>query len=359
MKTLKTGSVIGILGAGQLGRMISMDAARLGYACHIFCPENEAPALEVCAYHTKANFDDKDALIKFAKSVDVITLEWENVPIETLEILEKYTTVFPDKNILKIAQDRGLEKSFAKNANIGTADFVIVNSKEELETALKDFTLPAILKSTRMGYDGKGQVKITKDTNIQQAWSDMGSDVGILESFVDFDIEISVIIARREDGAMEAYPPVQNIHKNHILSKTIAPADLEKSVEDEAIKFAKIMAEKLNLTGLLAIEFFVLKEENKNGQKLLINEIAPRPHNSGHWTIDACACSQYEMLVRAICGLPLGSSKPHHKAIMHNIVGDESDMFEKWLSDPNACLHLYGKKEIREGRKMGHVTFLK
>lgn len=359
MKTLPTGSVIGIFGGGQLGRMIAMDAARLGYACHIYCPEDKAPALDVCAAHTKGAFDDEEALTRFAKAVDVITLEWENVPLEALEIACRYAPIFPGREVLRIAQDRGLEKSFARKAGVGTADFVIVKTKEELEEQLKTFPLPAILKSTRMGYDGKGQVKIISGMPAQQAWDEMGSDVGILEAFVDFTCEISVIVARREDGVMEAYPPVQNIHRNHILAETHAPAALDKDIMDEAVKLASTMAEHMKVVGLLAVELFVLREPNEQGARILLNEVAPRPHNSGHWTIDACACSQYEMLVRAVCGLPLGSGKPHHKAMMHNIVGDESEQFPKWQADPKACFHLYGKKETRDGRKMGHVTFLK
>ncbi len=359
MKTLPTGSTIGIFGGGQLGRMIAMDAARLGYRCHIFCASETEPALDVCAEKTIANFDNIEAIESFAKSVDVITLEWENVPLDAIEAASKHTKVHPGFGVLRIAQDRGLEKSFARDAGVGTADFAIVKSAEELETELKNFTLPVILKSTRMGYDGKGQVKITQNISAAQAWKEMGSDVGIIESFVNFTSEISVIVARREDGAMEAYPPVQNIHCNHILAETHAPAALDQDLMNEAIRLAKAMTEHMSVVGLLAIEMFVLASPNDKGQRILLNEVAPRPHNSGHWTIDACACSQYEMLVRAVCGLPLGSGKPHHKAMMHNIVGDESDQFEKWQADPSACLHLYGKKETREGRKMGHVTFLK
>lgn len=359
MKTLPTGSTIGIFGGGQLGRMIAMDAARLGYACHIFTASKSDPALEVCAAQTIAAFDDEDAIEAFAKSVNVITLEWENVPLRTLEIASKHAPVFPGAAVLGIAQDRGLEKSFARNADIGTADFAVVGSADELEIQLKNFTRPCILKSTRMGYDGKGQVKITDGMSASQAWSEMGSNEGIIESFVDFTSEISVIVARRDDGVMEAYPPVQNIHKNHILSETHAPADIDQELADEAIRLAKSMTEEMKVVGLLAIELFVLASPNEKGQRVLLNEVAPRPHNSGHWTIDACACSQYEMLVRAVCGLPLGSGKPHHKAMMHNIVGDEEAKFEVWMADPKACLHLYGKKETREGRKMGHVTFLK
>ncbi|MDX9690250.1 MAG: 5-(carboxyamino)imidazole ribonucleotide synthase [Proteobacteria bacterium] len=359
MKTLPTGSVIGILGGGQLGRMTAMAAARLGYRCHIYCPESEAPALDVCAFHTQGDFDDEGKLAVFARSVDVVTLEWENVPLHALDVIAQYTPVHPGASVLKIAQDRGLEKSFARKVGIGTADFTLVNSSDELEEAIKNYHLPVLLKSTRMGYDGKGQVKIVTSAEARAAWVEMGSRHGIVEALVDFACEISVIVARREDGKTVAYPPVQNTHRNHILNETVAPAPLSRDILDQAVQTAIHMAEELGVIGLLAVELFVLKVPDKDGQIVLLNEIAPRPHNSGHWTIDACSCNQFEMLVRAVCGLPLGSARPHHRAVMHNIVGDESDRFAMWLADPSACLHLYGKKETRDGRKMGHVTFLK
>ncbi len=358
MKPLASGPVIGILGGGQLGRMTAMAAARLGIACHIYCPENDVPALDVCAVHTQAAFDDVEALTRFAKAVDVVTLEWENVPLAALEILARHVQVRPGPDVLRIAQDRGLEKAFARRCGIGTATFAVVRSVQELAEALENFTRPCILKSTRMGYDGKGQVRIDEGMTAAQAWTQMGSNEGILEAFVDFEHEVSVIVARRADGVMAAYPAVLNIHRNHILVETHAPAPLSVAVLDEADELAKKMAKEIGVVGLLAIEMFVLKTPNEQGHRLLINEIAPRPHNSGHWTIDACSCSQFEMLVRAVCDLPLGNPEPHHKAVMYNILGDESSKFEGWLTDPSACLHLYGKKEAREGRKMGHVTML-
>ncbi|HBM90474.1 MAG TPA: 5-(carboxyamino)imidazole ribonucleotide synthase, partial [Rhodospirillaceae bacterium] len=221
------------------------------------------------------------------------------------------------------------------------------------------FKLPLILKSNRMGYDGKGQVLITEGMSAQEAWSQMGSEEGVVEAFVDFACEISVIVARREDGEMAAFPPVQNVHQNHILSKTIAPAPIDADVAREAEELARILAEKLDVVGLLAVEMFVLKKANEQGQRVLVNEIAPRPHNSGHWTMDACACSQYEQLVRAICGLPLGDPTPHSRAEMHNLLGQDVARATELMAQPSACVHLYGKQEVREGRKMGHVTFLK
>jgi 5-(carboxyamino)imidazole ribonucleotide synthase len=358
MKTFPPGSTIGILGGGQLGRMTALAAARLGYRCHIFCPDADEPAVEVAAAHTQASFTDKAALESFAASVDVVTLEWENVPLAALDILRAKVPVYPSPEVLRVAQDREREKTFARKLGVGTADFVMVTSAAELQRAMTRFSLPAILKSARMGYDGKGQVRIEIGTDPLAAWRDMGGETGILESFVDFACEISVIVARRADGASVAYPPVQNIHRNHILAETHAPAALDPAVAREAGHIARQLAEKLDVVGLLAVEMFVLRQPDEAGRFVLVNEIAPRPHNSGHWTMDACACSQFEQLVRAVCGLPLGSTMPLRHAVMHNLIGDEVKRWPEFLADPNACVHLYGKADIRAGRKMGHVTVL-
>lgn len=359
MKTLAPGSTIGILGGGQLGRMTAMAAARLGYHSHIFCPGADEPATHVAQEHTQAEFTDRAALEKFAKSVDVVTLEWENIPVETLEILAPHVPVYPSLTVLRVAQDRAQEKNFARSIGVGTANFVIVNSEAELSKALEKFPLPAILKSTRMGYDGKGQVKITPGMDVKTAWKEMGGAQGILESYVDFACEISVIVACRADGAMVAYPAVENIHRNHILAETHAPAGIDPAIAKEAEHIARRMAEKLEVVGLLAVEMFVLKQPDKDGHRVLMNEIAPRPHNSGHWTIDACGCSQFEQLVRAVCGLPLGSTVPHSRAVMHNLIGDDMHRWRQLLEESQACPHFYGKDEARPGRKMGHVTYLK
>ena len=359
MRTLPAGSVIGILGGGQLGRMIALAAARLGFACHVYCPGSDEPAVQVCAHHTQGAYNDEEALAKFAKSVAVVTLEWENMPLAALDVIAAHTVIHPSASVLRVAQDRGLEKRFARETGIGTTEFMIVHSLEELEGALAHFPLPAILKSTRMGYDGKGQAKIMIAGDAAAAWRDMGSEEGILEAFVNFEKEISVIVARREDGAMTSFPVVENIHRNHILAETHAPAEIDPAVAKEASAIACQMATQLHVVGLLAVEMFVLKEPNEKGQRVLMNEIAPRPHNSGHWTIDACSCSQFEMLVRVICGLPLGNATPHSKALMLNILGEDLEKCPSYVSDATACLHLYGKAEPRTGRKMGHVTFLK
>jgi 5-(carboxyamino)imidazole ribonucleotide synthase len=359
MKTLPPGSTIGILGGGQLGRMTAMAAAKLGYRCHIFCPDTNEPAVAVSAFHTRAAFDDAAALENFARAVDVVTLEWENVPLATLEIVARHTAVHPGIEVLRVAQDRELEKTFARSIGIGTADFVIVKSAEELARALTTFKPPAILKSTRMGYDGKGQVKIMPGTDAAQAWREMGSPVGILEAFVDFACEVSVIIAARADGATVTFPAVENIHRNQILAETHAPANIDRAVAAEAEHVARLLAEKLGVIGLLAVELFVLHAPDADGRRVLMNEIAPRPHNSGHWTMDACPTSQFEQLVRAVCGLPLGDVIPHSRAVMYNLIGDDFNRWPQLLQEPRASLHLYGKTEARSGRKMGHVNVLK
>ncbi len=364
MKILPPGSILGILGGGQLARMTALAAARLGYRCHVFCPGADEPAVDVSASRTQGAFDDRAALEAFAHAVDVVTLDWENIPVEALGIVAeagatRHVKVYPSPSVLAVAQDRGQEKSFARQHGIGTADFTVVRSAAELAEALKTIPAPAVLKSTRMGYDGKGQVKITPGLRADDAWTAMGSAEGILESFVDFACEVSVIAARREDGAMAIYPAVENIHRNHILHETHAPSGAGPAVAAEAEDIARRLAQALDVVGLLAVEMFVLKTPDAEGRRVLMNEIAPRPHNSGHWTIDSCACSQFEQLVRAVCGLPLGSTLPHSRAVMRNLLGDETSAWPEFLKDPSACLHLYGKAESRPGRKMGHVTWLK
>lgn len=359
MKTIPPGSTIGILGGGQLGRMTALAAAKLGYRSHIYCPDPTEPATAVAAASTIGDFKDINTLRTFASKVDVVTLEWENVPLETLQILAPLTTVHPSLDVLRVSQDREQEKTFCRRLGIGTTDFVIVHSAEELAQALKHFSLPAILKSCRMGYDGKGQVLITPEISAETAWREMGSSAGILEAFVDFDFELSVIVSRRADGNLATYPAVKNIHQHHILAETHAMGDIDIPLRDEAERIARLMAEELKVVGLLTVEMFALKSHNKQGHHILVNEMAPRPHNSGHWTMDACTCSQFEQLVRAVCGLPLGSTIPHSRAIMHNLIGDSGNDWDHILHDPHACLHLYGKSETKPGRKMGHVNYLK
>lgn len=359
MITLSPGKTIGILGGGQLGRMTALAAAALGYKTHIYCADDTEPALQVTPLRSIAAYDDKAALRRFAAAVDVVTFEWENLPIEALETIEATgQLVCPAAQVLKIAQDRILEKNFARSHGLGTAEFSAVNDVADLKAAIEKIGYPAMLKTTRMGYDGKGQVRLLPGSDLQQAWQDIGGVPAILEAFVDFSCEVSVIVARRADGLTATYPPMRNVHRDQILAESHYPSGLPDNIAREAQTMATILADKLQVVGLLAVEMFVLKTPNAAGQNVLMNEIAPRPHNSGHWTMDACACSQFEQLVRAICGLPLGVTAAHSHAVMYNLLGAAADQWQEWLGKPNACLHLYGKPEARAGRKMGHVTVL-
>jgi 5-(carboxyamino)imidazole ribonucleotide synthase len=350
-RLLPPGSTIGILGGGQLGRMTALAAANLGYKTHIFDPADSGPALQVTPLHTRADFNDTAALERFAKAVDVVTLEWENVPTTALDVLARSVPVHPGSGVLQVTQDRLAEKSFARQHGVGTADFQAVRSAAELETAVAALGGSAILKSTRMGYDGKGQVRIRPGDDLATAWRNMGSDAGIAEQILPFAHEISVIAARRADGDMALYPAVRNIHVNGILAETHAPAQMDAAILAEAARQARVLTESLGVVGLLAVELFVMPDG-----RVLMNEMAPRPHNSGHWTMDGCVTSQFEQLVRAICGLPLGSTQPIGASVMYNLIGDQAEKWRDLLAEPNMHLHLYGKDESRAGRKMGHAT---
>ncbi|HLI13535.1 MAG TPA: 5-(carboxyamino)imidazole ribonucleotide synthase [Alphaproteobacteria bacterium] len=350
---LPPGSRIGILGGGQLGRMTALAAARLGYRCHVFCPGEDEPALQVVPARTIAPYDDPAALDRFAAAIDVATFEFENIPAASVERLQGRVPVRPGWRALHLTQNRLREKDFLRSIGVGTADYREVTDSAALARAVGEIGRPAILKSAMFGYDGKGQVAIRPETDLDEAWHAMGAALGILESFVDFAAEISVIVARGLDGGIAAYDPVENRHVNHILDTTTAPARIEARLLAEAATMARHIAESLELVGLVAVEMFVTKEE-----RLLVNELAPRPHNSGHWTIDACATSQFEQLVRAICGLPLGATERHADAVMTNLIGDAVNDWHKFLAEPGARLHLYGKAQARPGRKMGHVTRL-
>jgi 5-(carboxyamino)imidazole ribonucleotide synthase len=347
------GSTIGILGGGQLGRMSAMAAAQLGYRCHIYCPDPESPAFDVAAQRTVAAYEDETALARFADSVDLVTLEFENIPARTAELLAGAKPLRPAPHVLAIAQDRLKEKDFLAGIGVPTTRYQEIARPESLERAVRDLGRPSILKSARFGYDGKGQVRIEADTDLDQAWRRMGGEIGILEAFVDFAIEASVVVARGVEGQMAAYPPVENQHRNHILDTTIAPARVSSAVAMRAEAIARHIAEELKLVGLLAVEMFVTPQG-----EVLVNELAPRPHNSGHWTLDACVTSQFEQFIRAVAGLPLGSPNAHSNAVMKNLLGDEVERWAEILAEPGAKLHLYGKREARPGRKMGHVTRL-
>jgi len=355
--TLSPGATIGILGGGQLGRMTALAAANLGYRCHVFCQSAGEPAAQVAAQTTIAAFDDRDALDRFAQAVDVATLEFENVPITSLERIAGSTPVYPAPSVQAVAQNRLREKNFANGLGIETAPFRAVASAEELRAAVAEIGAPSVLKTVRMGYDGKGQVSIRPDTDLDAAWAQSGAgpatEGGILEGFVEFSSEISVIVARGVNGETSAFVPVENRHANHILDETIAPADIPAATAEKANDIAIRLAQGLDVVGLLAIEMFVT-----GAGDVLVNEVAPRPHNSGHWTMDACRTGQFEQLVRAICGLPLGDPSRRCDAMMKNLIGDDVNNWPDYLADPTAKLHLYGKAETRPGRKMGHVNFL-
>lgn len=354
---LAPGATIGILGGGQLGRMTVMAATRLGYRCHIFCQSPDEPAAQIASHATIAAFDDTGALDRFAAAIDVATLEFENIPLASVEHLEARVAVRPGAKVLAVAQDRIREKDFITAAGIATAPYRAVANGGDLAGAVAELGTPAILKTARLGYDGKGQVRIGRGTDLDEAWAKSGAGAStggaVLEGFVEFEREISVIAARGVDGATASYVPVENRHANHILDRTIVPAPVSSDVAATATDIAHRLVESLQLTGLLAVEMFVGRDGN-----VLVNEIAPRPHNSGHWTLDACAVSQFELLVRAVCGLPLGSTERDADATMKNLIGDEGDDWQAYLADPTARLHLYGKAEARPGRKMGHVTWL-
>ncbi len=350
---LPPGSTIGILGGGQLGRMTALVAANLGYRTHIFVNEADSPAVQVSAAATIAPFGDLAALARFAAAVDVATCEFENVPAAALRRVAAKRPVLPRPEIIEIAQDRLREKNFLRSIGVATAEFRAVDSPAALDEAAREIGRPAVLKTVRLGYDGKGQVTLHADIAADDAWRRMGAPHGILESFVDFACEISVVLARASDGSVAAYPAVENRHVNHILDTTIAPARVAPEIAAEAEAIARHIAERLDLVGVLAVEMFVTRSG-----AIVVNELAPRPHNSGHWTIDACVTSQFEQLVRAICGLPLGAIERHADAVMTNLIGRDVENWRAVLADPGAKLHLYGKSKMRPGRKMGHVTRL-
>ena len=348
------GGTIGILGGGQLGRMTAMAAARLGYRCVILAPEAQAPAADVAGHHLRAGYDDPTAIADFIDRVDVVTLEWENVPVTALERLAQARPVRPGAAVLEITQDRLAEKRFLQGLGIPTAPFVPVDDVAGLEVALAAIGPYGILKTRRLGYDGKGQVRLGPGSAPVAALAALDGAPAILEGLVTFERELSVITARRPSGEMRSFPPVENRHAAQILIETIIPAELPAAIAGEAVATAERIARALDLEGLLAVEMFLAEDG-----RLLVNELAPRPHNSGHWSLDACAVSQFEQLVRAICDLPLGEPTPTSPCTMQNLIGDSVEAWPEILAEPGARLHLYGKREIRPGRKMGHVTRLR
>ncbi|MBL4615685.1 MAG: 5-(carboxyamino)imidazole ribonucleotide synthase [Magnetovibrio sp.] len=354
---IKPGSVIGIIGGGQLGRMTAVAAAELGYRVHVFTPEENSPTAQVCEHATVAAYDDQDAIEAFGQNVDVVTFEFENVPAETVRHLSQLAPVRPSWECLAVSQDRVKEKTFCNDLGIETAPWKEVTNPMELSVAMAEIGTPAVLKTTRMGYDGKGQVRIHADTDPNQAWEQLGGGPAILEGFINFELEISVITARRPNGTMASFDVVENRHKDGVLDITIAPADIPQDLADRACAIGQKMADALDLVGLLAVELFVTHDDKGNAH-LLVNEMAPRPHNSGHWTQDGCKTSQFEQFVRAVTGVALGTPQRHCDTVMKNLLDADALLWEQQLSDPDNKLHLYGKSEPRTGRKMGHINRL-
>lgn len=351
---LPPGSTIGILGGGQLGRMSALAAAKLGYRCHVYAPEPDSPGMQVAAARTVAPYEDAAALAAFAAAVDVVTFEFENVPAATLDILAPLVPCRPGVEALRIGQDRILEKRFFEQAGLAVGPWREVQDRAGLDAAVAALGLPAVLKTTRLGYDGRGQAVLRSPEDLDPAWARLAPRPLVLEAFIPFEREVSAIAARGADGTLVTFEATENRHLRHILDLSIAPAPVPEAVGAAARAQVARLAESLGLVGLLALEMFLLPDG-----RLLANEMAPRPHNSGHWTMDACLCGQFEMHVRAVAGLPLPDPGRHHDAVMKNLVGPES--FGRWrelAAQPGVALHLYGKAEAREGRKLGHATRL-
>jgi 5-(carboxyamino)imidazole ribonucleotide synthase len=351
---LKPGDTIGILGGGQLGRMLATAAARLGLRCQVFSPDPDSPAFDVVMNATCAEYADVEALELFAGDVDVITYEFENVPAASAMILAARRPVLPDRKILETTQDRLAEKDFVTRLGIGTADYADISSAAALRTAIARIRLPAVLKTRRFGYDGKGQAIIRDGDDPDLVWENLATKSAILEAFIPFEREISVIAARSASGHVECFDVTENEHTDHILKISRAPAAISDALAAQARGIAERIAQALNYVGVLAVEMFVVPGDG--GPKVLVNEIAPRVHNSGHWTLDGASISQFEQHIRAIAGWPLGKPVRHGPVTMTNLIGDDIKDYEQWLTVPGATLHLYGKGPPRPGRKMGHVT---
>jgi 5-(carboxyamino)imidazole ribonucleotide synthase len=357
MSPILPGSTIGVLGSGQLGRLFAIAARRMGYRVHTFSPEDDTPTGQVSDREIAAPYDDLDAVRAFARDVDVVTFEFENVPGETARAAEQIVPVRPGGDVLHVVQNRVREKTFLSRAGFPVTDFAPIESEAGLASAIGKIGAPAVMKTARSGYDGKGQAKIESGAEASAAWEALGRREAILERFVPFEREISVVVARALDGSTADFGAIENEHRRHILDVSSAPAGVDPGVAAEAAGISHAIAEKLGVVGVICIEFFV-----EPGGKLLVNELAPRPHNSGHLTMDACVTSQFEQQLRAVCGLALGSTEYLRPAAMANILGDlwedgEPD-WQAVCSLPEIKLHLYGKTQARPRRKMGHLTAL-
>ncbi len=347
---LPANATIGILGGGQLGRMLSVAASRLGYKTHIFEPGANPPAGQVADRVTTAFYDDETALRAFAETVDVITYEFENIPTSALDLLESLRPIRPGREALRVSQDRLTEKTYLRDLGLTTAPFANVESFEDLEAAIADIGTPAILKTRRMGYDGKGQARLKTAEDARAAYEAMAGAPAVLEGFVEFSHEVSVIGARGVNGEVSCYDPGENVHKDGILDTTTVPARLTASQRMDAVLLTANILNALDYVGVLGVELFVTPKG------LIVNEIAPRVHNSGHWTQNGCAVDQFEQHIRAVAGLSLGDGKRHSDVVMENLIGEDMNRLPELLADPKASIHLYGKAEVKTGRKMGHVN---
>ena len=353
METIPIGSTIGILGGGQLGRMLALAAARLGMKSHIFCPDPDSPAFDVCTRHTLADYQDKEALAAFANTIDVATFEFENIPAETARQIAAQVPLRPGTDALSVSQDRIAERAFLARHHIPATRSAPILSPADMEKAISITGLPAILKTARLGYDGKGQRQISSPEQLADAFTELGRVPAILETRIPFDSEISVIAARTPDEDLCVYEPACNSHENHILATSRVPAPLEPAMREQAISTARTIAKALDYCGVLAVEFFV--SSTPEVPPLLVNELAPRVHNSGHWTQNGCATDQFEQHIRAICNWPLGSVERLHDVTMTNLLGDDVLNLPQMLG-PDQFPHIYGKRDIRPGRKMGHIN---
>jgi len=347
---------VGILGGGQLGRMLVLAAARLGLKTHVFAPEADSPAFDVAALRTIGAYDDREALARFAATVNVITYEFENIPAATAAYLTGLRPVYPAADALAVTQDRLSEKAFLGSLGIPTAPYVGVDDAGGLARAVAQIGRPAILKTRRFGYDGKGQTMIREGSDLAAVFRSLGAAPCILEGVVPFVREVSVVAARAIDGSFAAYDVCENEHAHHVLSRSRVPAALAPATARQALAIAQRIAAALNYVGVLAVEMFVIDDPQAGP---FVNEIAPRVHNSGHWTLDGAVTSQFEQHIRAICGWPLGSARRHGDVEMRNLLGEEVGQWRDLLAEKGACVHLYGKREVRPGRKMGHVTFVR
>jgi 5-(carboxyamino)imidazole ribonucleotide synthase len=350
---LKLGATIGILGGGQLGRMLAVAAARLGFRTHIFEPGANPPAADVAHAVTTAGYDDVAALKAFADAVDVVTYEFENIPTAALDAIESIRPIHPNREALRTSQDRLTEKTFLQGLGLRVAPFADITTTADLEAALETIGTPSILKTRRFGYDGKGQSRLRSAADAQTALADMAGNPAVLEGFVNFTSEVSVIAARNPSGEIACFDPGENVHRDGILHTTTVPASISAALRTDAVLLAAKILNALDYVGVLGVELFVTP------QGFIVNEIAPRVHNSGHWTQNGCTVDQFEQHIRAIAGWPLGDGSRHADVIMENLIGDDMSRVPELAKQSDTALHLYGKAEVKPGRKMGHVNFIK